>query len=317
MVESDIKDFGSMVDRISGLPDEILVSILSLLSLKEAQATSILSRRWQYVWAYCITLNFAENILVRFRELDREARELERCRYVNWVDSVLKQHRAVNIELFRVAFNRGPRSSIDEWIQLAMRKGVQMLELDFSAHAPLLDEKYRFSGKLFGIGETSGLESSCSEYIGFKCLKVLDLKSVEVDQVVPEYFISNCPVLERLAWCERDPVIPKLPNLKRLELEFDDNDNYALLHLASFIKESPCLHTLVLKLIGYQSKRSPFSRKRAAKCSHDCLKVVKIVWYGGCCRYNELVMYMTKAAHYLEKLFLILLVVGVQELTVN
>nr|XP_011464170.1 PREDICTED: FBD-associated F-box protein At4g10400-like isoform X2 [Fragaria vesca subsp. vesca] len=199
MVESDIKDFGSMVDRTSGLPDEILVSILSLLSLKEAQATSILSRRWQYVWAYCITLNFAEKILVRFRELDREARELERCRYVNWVDSVLKQHRAVNIELFRVAFNRGPRSSIDEWIQLAMRKGVQMLELDFSAHAPLLDEKYRFSGKLFGIGETSGLESSCSEYIGFKCLKVLDLKSVEVDQVVPEYFISNCPVLERLA----------------------------------------------------------------------------------------------------------------------
>ncbi|PRQ47946.1 putative F-box domain-containing protein [Rosa chinensis] len=94
-----------MVDRISGLPDEILVSILSLLPLKEAQATSILSRRWQYVWAYCTTLNFDdEKNLVRLRLSDREALELEMCRYVNWVDSVLKQHRALNIERFRVYF---------------------------------------------------------------------------------------------------------------------------------------------------------------------------------------------------------------------
>ncbi|XP_040369631.1 probable FBD-associated F-box protein At5g38565 isoform X2 [Rosa chinensis] len=73
---------GNMVDRISGLPDEILVSILSLLPLKEAQATSILSRRWQYVWAYCTTLNFDdEKNLVRLRLSDREALELEMCSY--------------------------------------------------------------------------------------------------------------------------------------------------------------------------------------------------------------------------------------------
>lgn len=39
-------------DRISKLPHEVVVSIvLSLLTLKEAAATRILSRRWRCVWA--------------------------------------------------------------------------------------------------------------------------------------------------------------------------------------------------------------------------------------------------------------------------
>ncbi|KAM1814979.1 hypothetical protein COP1_028382 [Malus domestica] len=38
----------NLVDRISWLPDEVLVSILSRLPLKEAAATSILSRQWRY-----------------------------------------------------------------------------------------------------------------------------------------------------------------------------------------------------------------------------------------------------------------------------
>ncbi|PRQ47942.1 putative F-box domain, FBD domain, leucine-rich repeat domain, L domain-containing protein [Rosa chinensis] len=389
-------------DMVSGLPDEILVSILSLLPLKEAQATSILSRRWQYLWAYSTNLNFdGEKNLMRLNELKGEACELEMCRYVNWVDSVLKQHRALNIERFRVFFKLGPRICIDEWIQFAMRKGVQVLELDFSAYIRyLLIGKYRFSNKLLGISETSGLKSLCSEYIGFKCLKVFDLKSVDVDQEVLEYFISNCPVLERLvvygssslvnlrvvghsialkylvirrceniktiqicdanlvsfcydgyvrnlvlsnlpllvevsivgwlphdfleitffhlscclsqleilnlnymkACCERDPIIPSLPNLKRLELAIYETENFALLHLASFIKKAPCMHTLVLRLSQSWSKKSPFAKKTAAKCSHDRLKVVEIVGYSGLSRQIELVMYLTKTASNLEKI---------------
>lgn len=49
-------------------------------------------------------------------------------------------------------------------------------------------------------------------------------------------------------WSKMDPVIPSLPNLKRLELVIDEYENFALLHLASFIKESPCMHTLVLRV---------------------------------------------------------------------
>ncbi|ONI33084.1 hypothetical protein PRUPE_1G404500 [Prunus persica] len=43
----------NMVDRISELPDVILVTIVSCLrALMEKVATSILSKRWRYVWVY-------------------------------------------------------------------------------------------------------------------------------------------------------------------------------------------------------------------------------------------------------------------------
>lgn len=49
-----VKDQHNLVDRISELPDGIVISIVSLLTLKEAVASSILSRRWRYVWASSI-----------------------------------------------------------------------------------------------------------------------------------------------------------------------------------------------------------------------------------------------------------------------
>ena len=46
-------------DCISLLPDDILVSILSCLSLKEAVLSSCLSRRWWYLWTGITGLDFA------------------------------------------------------------------------------------------------------------------------------------------------------------------------------------------------------------------------------------------------------------------
>ncbi|CAL9029672.1 unnamed protein product, partial [Prunus brigantina] len=47
------------MDSINELPHEILGSILSLLPLKEAVATSVLSRHWRYAWAWStLTLDF-------------------------------------------------------------------------------------------------------------------------------------------------------------------------------------------------------------------------------------------------------------------
>ncbi|GAB4849561.1 hypothetical protein Ancab_004355 [Ancistrocladus abbreviatus] len=39
-----------LADRISELPDEVLISILSRLTIQEAARTSALSRRWRYLW---------------------------------------------------------------------------------------------------------------------------------------------------------------------------------------------------------------------------------------------------------------------------
>ncbi|KAL6186435.1 hypothetical protein ACLB2K_042555 [Fragaria x ananassa] len=113
------KDKGKrcLVDRISELPADILVSILSLLALKEAAATSILSSRWRYLWASSVNLIFP----FRFG-------------YIDWVNSVVQQYRGSHIKHFSVCFDPGSlmfKRSIMKWIQLAEKKGAQRLELIF------------------------------------------------------------------------------------------------------------------------------------------------------------------------------------------
>ncbi|KAL6842994.1 hypothetical protein ACP4OV_027307 [Aristida adscensionis] len=48
----------SAPDRISALPDDMLLDIMSFLTLQEAVQTSLLSRRWRNIWASLNWLNF-------------------------------------------------------------------------------------------------------------------------------------------------------------------------------------------------------------------------------------------------------------------
>ncbi|XP_004288044.1 PREDICTED: uncharacterized protein LOC101297084 [Fragaria vesca subsp. vesca] len=101
-----------------------------------------------------------------------------------------------------------------------------------------------------------------------------------------------------ISWAETD----SLPNLKCLELAFDEANNCALLDVAFFIKQTPCLHTLVMKFRSRWSPKSPFSKKRPKRCSFDSLKVVKFVEYSGLSRQIELVKYLMKTASNIEKI---------------
>ncbi|KAF3549938.1 hypothetical protein DY000_02002767 [Brassica cretica] len=49
------------MDRISGLSDELLVKILSFVPTEVAVSTSILSKRWKFVWMWVSKLEFVMN----------------------------------------------------------------------------------------------------------------------------------------------------------------------------------------------------------------------------------------------------------------
>ena len=57
---------------MSELPEEIVVSILSRLSLREAVRTSVLSKPWRYVWTSIPALNFDANDISRVPLGDHE-----------------------------------------------------------------------------------------------------------------------------------------------------------------------------------------------------------------------------------------------------
>uniref|UniRef100_UPI0005C8973D F-box/LRR-repeat protein At3g58900-like n=1 Tax=Fragaria vesca subsp. vesca TaxID=101020 RepID=UPI0005C8973D len=195
------------------LPHEILVSIVSLLSLKEAAATSVLSKRWQNLWKYTMTLNFQD---VDFSVGDnfhcyinpvQELRDRKSRKYVSWMDRVLEQHQGQYIERFSRAYfflHSGFKNSIDKWIEFAMQKRVQVLELQF------LIPKYDYARDNYAFPYTLLGESfkhmypylptlqSCHYNIGFKFLKVVRFQHIGMTDEVLDYFLSNCPVLERL-----------------------------------------------------------------------------------------------------------------------
>ncbi|KAM5572450.1 F-box/LRR-repeat protein [Rosa sericea] len=206
----------ALVDRISGMPDEILVSILSFLPLKEAQATCVLSRRWHYVWASLMTLNFdTKKRLSTLKGLKPKERDQGLIkRYAKWVDSVVEQHRAPRIDQFRVSFylDKSFSSSIDKWVEFALKKGVQMLELNLLEYVYYCKIKpgYPFPQQLLGLnreGEESAWKHLCRGgpshqpcvCVGLKSLRVLTLECVDISGDVLEYFLRSCPVLERVS----------------------------------------------------------------------------------------------------------------------
>ncbi|KAM7483456.1 hypothetical protein LguiB_008039 [Lonicera macranthoides] len=113
----------SFEDRTSQLPDEILVTILSNVTLREAATTSILSRRLKELWTFTRSLEFdAPNVLVKIvrkrdfdhavdalfkfgSERDLALLERKRYKYSIWVNQILKSHKGASIDGLRIRFD--------------------------------------------------------------------------------------------------------------------------------------------------------------------------------------------------------------------
>lgn len=179
---------------IGELPHEILVSILSLLTLKEAVRTSVLSRRWKKLWSYTAgSLEFEDSKTMHGILRNTKSLRVERFKFIGWVNRVLDSHQGSSIREFRVRFDLNNRSRryVDEWVAAALAKRVQNLELDFS---PFLKGNhptwYTFPSKFIFPSARCRLDLSC--------LRSLCLKFVNVTDEILECILSSCPFLERL-----------------------------------------------------------------------------------------------------------------------
>lgn len=199
-------------DGISSLPDDILVSILSRLSLKEAGLTSCLSRRWRHLWTGITGLDFDADEELNKIAAEPKLKSSERSKYINWVNRVVRNYRGLTLEAFRICFDleKGSKTAIDNWVKFAMAKMVQKLELDLLENGETLRQplrNYTFPYKLLTESKWSSLKRLYGNLpsnlfftsVGFKALKVLSLKCVNVNDEALQYFLSNCPVLQCLS----------------------------------------------------------------------------------------------------------------------
>ncbi|XP_010418956.1 PREDICTED: putative F-box/LRR-repeat protein At3g18150 [Camelina sativa] len=101
-------------DVISSLPDEILLHILSFIPTKLAIRTSLLSKRWRYIW--CDTPS------LYFDNYSQKAR-------VALIDKSLNRYTAPKMKHFRLRTNLKDNNYIKRWIKLAMSRNVENVSL--------------------------------------------------------------------------------------------------------------------------------------------------------------------------------------------
>ncbi|XP_050274548.1 F-box/FBD/LRR-repeat protein At1g13570-like isoform X2 [Quercus robur] len=214
---------------IGKLPDEILVSILSLLPMKQAIRTSVLARRWRYLWTSITHLEFDDlsvNYLLFSQPRSPSPTPFDMCapleptyppflvkrrRFVDWVNQVLNLHKGSHVEEFSLEFSvygHYFKSDIDSWINFAFQKRVKRLHLIFTCTWASTQRSYTLTPPML-----------CNYRLD--SLVQLRLCYVEVTGEVLECFLSACPLLEFLSVSDSHVMNFKIsgPSLKLKQLE--------------------------------------------------------------------------------------------------
>lgn len=208
-------------DRISILPDCILHHILSYVSTKEAVATCVLSKRWQYLWMSVPSVDFDDSKLYSSQQ------DISSTCFMNFVDKVLLRRDTSALKRFRlscrVCFSA---SRINDWISAGMKLNVQELDLCLFVEEPFMLPGRVFDNQLIRVIK---LQMNCflqlPAQISFPGLRTLHLCLVTFpsDNLMQRLFTS-CPCLEELAildcdWINLRSISISMPSLRILIID--------------------------------------------------------------------------------------------------
>ncbi|XP_071724359.1 F-box protein At3g59000-like [Rutidosis leptorrhynchoides] len=125
---------------LNDFPDAVLKHILSFLPTKHAFRTSILSRRWQYMWTSLSNLDF---------ELEEYDTVDERKRFLNFVDRAFILHVVPRIQRFSLSCHvEDDTCRIASWISGAVCRNVKEVRIVFQDDF-ILEQLHAFPHCLF------------------------------------------------------------------------------------------------------------------------------------------------------------------------
>ncbi|KAL0724665.1 hypothetical protein Bca4012_039264 [Brassica carinata] len=210
-------------DMFSGLPDPLISHILSFLPTKEAASTSVLSKRWRFLFASVTNLDFKSNG--------------NSPSFMEFVDMLLALQGNAPLNRFSLNLTDYPDPvHVTVWILHALGRGV--LDLDIRlAEYPLPHEIF-VSKTLVRLKLGEGYDVTFStdvEDVLLPKLKTLVIDSVafEEEGVGFARLLSGCPVLEELVltnmgWENWEFCSVSVATLKKLTVfldDFDENPN--------------------------------------------------------------------------------------------
>ncbi|KAL6535361.1 hypothetical protein OROMI_026735 [Orobanche minor] len=175
--------------RIEELPDDVLINILSRLSLKEGGRASVLAHRWRYLW------RFAFRILRFDQEETASGNVMEREKFESWVNTVLelqKKYIEGMIITYSLKGHKPSQHVVDGWVRYAVQKEVQSFELILTSDYYLYGT-FRFTSVERLLKHSDGVTTT-----PFCRLRTLRLGYMAVEDELVHYFLASFPSLEEL-----------------------------------------------------------------------------------------------------------------------
>ncbi|XP_026399582.1 putative F-box/LRR-repeat protein At3g58880 [Papaver somniferum] len=218
------------VDRITNLPDSLIHHILSSLHIKHVAQTSVLSKRWSYIWITHPILDFQDSKCSTSTSSESDdsecftptssdtntSPESQTNDFMDFVDGTLhRRHSGANIQRFAITWSQHlNKYRVNSWITSVVRHNVEQLSLclDQGSNPMII---------------TRSLNVRIPNHISFPKLKCLVLDGVEFsddDEYWNENLFSNCSVLEdfnipRCTWFDIPNFCISAPALKNFKMD--------------------------------------------------------------------------------------------------
>jgi hypothetical protein len=190
------KDIDGNIKSLGSLPEEVLRHILSFLPTRDAIRTSVLSKRWEFLWVSIPNLDFE-------RDTSYDRRLVERELLMNFVDRALCLRDSSVIKRFTLCCDvLFDASRVCTWISTALSHNVQELNIDIRD----FDVVFSLPSCLFTCKTLTSLYLNMWSYIlklpttiCFSNLKILTIKDVTFsNEYLTQQLFSGLPVLEEL-----------------------------------------------------------------------------------------------------------------------
>ncbi|KAF7827911.1 F-box/FBD/LRR-repeat protein [Senna tora] len=210
------------VDLISDLPRNVIDCILRHLPIRDLVRTSILSRKWRYMWLTVPSIEFDH---IFFKNILTGGGHLKDHEIPSVITEVLFLHDGPLEKFYLVIPHNYPTRvrCLSQWILYLSRSGIKELELKNCQEEPYKMPSHLFSClhlNYLGLGNFTLRPPP--DFGGFKSLIGLNMCNVIIESNILESFISSCPLLEELtiSYCFGfDSLNISSPNLRILLIE--------------------------------------------------------------------------------------------------
>ncbi|MCL7051809.1 hypothetical protein MKW94_026745, partial [Papaver nudicaule] len=198
------------IDRISELPDALILHIFSFLNMEDVKETCMLSKRWRYLWLSSPTLRIYDTYMSND---DDDFVSLNK--FINFVDRILLLRDTssdiqtlklrwmnINVYLDRLKLMYDVSSRIATWIMAAVKHNVQELVVSLLTYQVIKLPDCFFTCKSLTKFKFTGFGRDVTDFVlpnntmCFPHLRYLALTGVSVvgDENLTSKLLSSCPV---------------------------------------------------------------------------------------------------------------------------